>query len=179
MRKILKENLDFKDLVGQVTPTISVDEYAANMGDDDEIVTLAFTVKGQQASDDLVDWFERGYDYILDSEVSDGQVSKGKYLVFVEMNRRIAVPNRIIELIEDMETLTQIPLDEWTIIVDGEELKAEVEQLKQVLILSPSKYRQMHEEDLNEMRNRAGLVPHKVFKEQDSLLKDFISKAGL
>lgn len=179
MTRILTEGFDYKDLEGQIDPTITVDEYAASMGDDDEIVTLAFTVKGQQASEDMVDWFERGYDYVLDSEVSDGQVSKGKYLVFVEMNRRTTVPERIIEIIEDLETLTQLPLEDWTIIVDKKEYKPEIEQLKQVIVLSPSKYRQMHEEDLNEMRNRAGLEPAKIFKEQDSLLRDFISKAGL
>ena len=179
MRKILNEGFDFKDLEGQIEPTISVDEYAANMGDDDEIVTLAFTVKGQQASEDLVDWFERGYDFVLDSEVSDGQVSKGKYLVFVEMNRRTTVPERIVEIIEDLETLSQLPKSDWTIIVDKEEYPAEVERLKQAIILSPSKYRQIHEEDLNEMREQAGLAPQKIFKEQDSLLRDFISKAGL
>lgn len=179
MARILTEGFDYKDLEGQIDPKISVDEYAANMGDDDEIVTLAFTVKGQQASEDLVDWFERGYDYVLDSEVSDGQVSKGRYLVFVEMNRRTSVPERIIEMIEDMETLTQLPLEDWTIIVDKKEYKPDVQQLKQVIVLSPSKYRQVHEEDLNEMRSRAGLEPAKIFKEQDSLLKDFISKAGL
>lgn len=179
MNKILTEGLDYRDLKGQIDPTITVDEYAANMGDDDEIVTLAFTVKGQQASEDLVDWFERGYDYVLDAEVSDGQVSKGKYLVFVEMNRRTTVPERIIELIEDMQTLTDLPLSDWTIIIDKTEYSADVEQLKQVIILSPSKYRQSHEEDLNEMRHRAGIDHHNVFKEQDSLIKDFLSKAGL
>ena len=179
MNKILTEGFDYKDLEGQLDPTITVDEYAANMGDDDEIVTLAFTVKGQQAAEDMVDWFERGYDYVLDAEVSDGQVSKGKYLVFVEMNRRTTVPERIVEMIEDLETLTQLQLDKWTIIIDKKEYKPEVELLKSVIILSPSKYRQIHEEDLNEMRNRAGLEPSKIFKEQDSLLKDFISKAGL
>lgn len=179
MKRILNEGFDYRDLQGQIDPTISVDEYAANMGDDDEIVTLAFTVKGQQASEDLVDWFERGYDFILDSEVSDGQVAKGKYLVFVEMNRRTAVPERIVELIEDLQTLTDLPLEDWTITVDKQDYKPDTQQLKNVIILSPSKYRQVHDEDLNEMRNTAGLDHQKVFKEQDSLLRDFISKAGL
>jgi hypothetical protein len=179
MNKILTEGFDYKDLVGVMMPTISVDEYAANMGDDDEIVTLAFTVKGQQASDDLTDWFERGYDFVLDSEVSEGQVSKGKYLVFVEMNRRNAVPDRIIELIEDLQTLTQLPLEDWVITVGDKEYKADAEVLKSVIILSPHQYRLSKESDLNEMRNRAGLEPQKIFREQDSLLKDFISKAGL
>ena len=179
MKRILTEGFDYRDLQGQIDPTISVDEYAANMGDDDEIVTLAFTVKGQQASEDLVDWFERGYDFVLDSEVSDGQVAKGKYIVFVEMNRRTSVPERIIELIEDLQTLTDLPLQDWTITVDKQDYKPDAQQLKSVIILSPSKYRQVHDEDLNEMRNTAGLDHQKVFKEQDSLLRDFISKAGL
>lgn len=179
MTRILNEGFDYRDLQGQIDPTITVDEYAANMGDDDEIVTLAFTVKGQQASEDLVDWFERGYDFVLDSEVSDGQVSKGKYLVFVEMNRRTSVPERIVELIEDMQTLTDLPLEDWVITIDKKEYKADVEQLKSVIILSPSKYRQVHDEDLNEMRNQAGLDHRKVFKEQDNILRDFITKAGL
>ena len=37
-----------------------------------------------------------------------------------------------------------------------------------------------NEEDLNEMRNRAGLEPQKLFNnEPDQILKDYISKAGL
>ena len=139
-----------------------------------------FTVKGQQASEDLVDWFERGYDYVLDSDVSDGQIKKGFYLVFVEMNRRTTVPERIVEMIEDLETLTQLPLNEWTIIVDKKEYEPNVTELKQVIILSPSQYRKIHDEDLNEMRNRAGLEPQKLFNnEPDQILKDYISKAGL
>lgn len=179
MTKILAEGFDYNDLKGQVLPTLSIDEYASTMGDDDEIVTLAFTVKGQQASEDLVDWFERGYEYVLDAEVSEGQVSMGKYLVFVEMNRRTSVPDRIVELVQDMETLTSFSADDWTVIIDGKEYPADAAQLKNVIVLSPSKYRQQHEEELNEMRNRAGLEPQPIFKERDSLIKDFLSKAGL
>ncbi len=80
MKQILVEGFDYRDLEGQMEPIITVDEYKANMGDDDEVVTISFTVKGRQASEDLVEWFERGYNWILDSEVSDGQVSRGKYL---------------------------------------------------------------------------------------------------
>ena len=180
MNKILNEGFDYNDLEGQIDPTIGVDEYKATMGDDDEIVTLAFTVKGQQASEDLTDWFERGYDWVLDSEVSEGQVSKGKYLVFVEMNRRTKVPERIVELIEDLFTLTNIPLEDWKIKVDDKTFSPDIESLKNAIILSPHEYRIENEADLNEMRNRAGLEPRKVFKEDhDSVLRDFIAKAGL
>lgn len=193
MRKILKEGFDYKDLVGQVEPTVTVDEYSAKMGTDDEIVTLAFLIKSRLAAKDLVDWFERGYDWILDAKESDGEVSTGKYLVFVELNRRTQVPDRICELIDDLETLTEIKRDMWEIVIDGEEYSVEPDTIKQHIILIPQKYREAYPDEdeeqedepdaqdaeLSEMRNRAGLEHVNKYKEKDNLLKDFIAKAGL
>lgn len=175
----LFENLDYHDLVGQVVPTVSIDEYAAQAGSDDEIITIAFTVKGDQASQDLSDWFERGYDWILDAAVSEGEYTPGRNLVFVEIPRRTTAPARIIELIEDLETLTDISKSEWTIKFDGEDYDADLEQLKSLIILSPHDYRIENEEDLNEMREIAGLPAKNAHGKQDALLRDFISKAGL
>lgn len=175
----LFENLDHHDLVGQVIPIISIDEYAAQAGSDDEIVTIAFTVKGDQASQDLSDWFERGYDWILDAAVSEGEYTPGRNLVFVEIPRRSTAPARIVELIDDLETLTDIPLTEWTVKFDGEEYDADPEQLKSLLTLSPHDYRVENEEDLNEMREIAGIPAKNAHGKQDTLLRDFISKAGL
>ena len=118
---IINEGLDYHDLEGIVVPVVSVDEYSAKMGRDSEIITLAFTVKNKKAGEDLSDWFERGYDFVLDAQVSDGELTTGTYLVFVEMNRRTSVPERIVTLLDDLETLTDIPLKDWTVVVDDEE----------------------------------------------------------
>jgi hypothetical protein len=179
MKRILTEGLDYHDLVGQIEPIVRVDEYVAKMGDDDDIVTLSFTVKGQQVGEDLVDWLERGYDFVLDAQVSDGEITPGKFLVFVELDRRTTVPEKICEMIEDMNTLTDLPLKEWTIIVDDTEVDADVQQMKSVMILSQVEYRKLHEEDLNEMRNLSGLETKKMYDKPDALLKDYLSKAGL
>jgi hypothetical protein len=179
MRNKLNESLDYHDMVNQITPVVTVDEYSAKMGDDDEIVTLSFIVRGEQASNDLVDWFERGYDWILDAQVSDGEFSLGKYLVFVEIDRRLAVPKRIIELLEDLETLTDIPISDYTIKIEGEEYPAELDKLAKVIITSPHEYRQRKEKDLNEMRELSGMEPNKIFKEQDAEIKQFKAIAGL
>jgi hypothetical protein len=181
-KRILNEGLDYHDLVGQMIPEVSVDEYAAKMGEDDEIVTLAFTVKGKQVGEDLSDWFERGYDWVLDAQVSDGELVPGKYLVFVEMNRRTSTPERIIELLEDLETLTDMSLQDWTITVDDEEYEPDVEVLKQKIVLSPHDYRadMEREEELNEMRVAAGMQPKELYaEEQDSEIKAFKAMAGL
>ena len=179
MRKIINEGLDHLDMENQINNKVSVDEYAAKTGSDDDTITLAFTVKGQLASADLVDWFERGYDFVIDAQPSDGEISVGKYLVFVEMNRRSKAPARIIEMLTDLETLTGIKINEWIVEVDGEEYDADEDVLKQVMKLSPHEYRLESEEGLNEMRQLSGMETTKQFNEQDEAIKHFKSLAGL
>lgn len=184
MTKILNEGLDYHDLEGIVTPTVTVDEYAAKMGKDSEIVTLSFIVGNKQAGSDLSDWFERGYDFVLDAQVSDGELSSGKYLVFVEMNRRTSVPERIVTLLDDLETLTDIKVKDWTVVVKDEEYEPSIEVLKQVLTLSPKQYREEvepdKEEELNEMRENAGLEVKAIYSDkQDAEIKNYKSIAGL
>ena len=186
-KTILNEGLDYHDLDGQMVPTVTVDEYEAHMGTNSEIVTLAFTVKSQAAGNDLADWFERGYDWVLDAQVSEGEIRPGKYLVFVEMNRRSSVPKRIIELLDDLETLTDMPVKDWTVMVDEEEYAPEEEILKQVMTISPHDYRETEEvdeeeteEEINEMRERAGLEVKAIHADkQDADIRAFKSMAGL
>lgn len=177
----LTEGIDYKDFVRQIIPVLSIDEYEAKTGSDDETVTLAFKVKGKEASQDLASWFEKGYDFVIDAQVSKGEVSRGKHVVFVEMERRSKTPERVIELLQDLETLTNLELADWTIEINDIEIKADLDQLKANIILSPHLYRQSKENevDLNEMRELSGLEPHKIYNEQDNELKNFKAMAGL
>jgi ABC-type Fe3+-hydroxamate transport system substrate-binding protein len=180
-KQIINEGLDYLDMVGQIEPTVSVDEYAAKAGTDSDVVTLAFTVNSEAAGEDLVNWFERGYDWILDASVSEGELTPGIYLVFVEMKRRIAVPGRIIELIEGLETLTDLTVDDWTVIVDGKEYNPEEHTLKEIITISPHEYREENENEgeLNEMRKRAGLETVNLYGKPDRELQAYIAMAGL
>lgn len=176
----LNESLDHLDLEKIVSPTVSVDEYVAHMGEDTDIVTLAFTVKGESAAKDLSAWFERGYDYVLDAKVSDGEVEAGKYLVFVEMSRRRTAPQRIVELLSDLQTLTGLRVTDWTVKVEDEDYDADEKILSQVMVTSPQDYKKKieREDEMNEMRDLAGLNRTKIY-ESDSEIKNFISIAGL
>lgn len=173
MNRILTEGLDYEDMQGQVEPKVTVDEYAAKMGKDKDIVTVTFVVNSKMAGEDLVSWFERGYDFVLDASVSEGEIEPGKYLVFVEMNRRLAVPERIIELLEDLQTLTALKLKDWTVEVDDETYDADVDILKQVIILNPNEYKieEEQEEELNEMRTIANLSTKKIHSDNDYITK--------
>ena len=180
-KKIIKEGLDYLDMKGQIKPVVSVDEYAAKTGKDCDIVTLSFVVNSELVGKDLVDWFERGYDWIIDASVSEGELSPGKYLVFVEMKRRIAVPEHILELLSDLETLTNLTTSDWVVIMDGKNYEADLKTIKQYVPNSPHQYRveNENEEELNEMRRRAGLETVNLYGKPDSEIQAYIAMAGL
>ena len=180
---MLTESLNYLDMEGQVFPIVSVDEYAAKMGTDKDIVTVTFTVKSKLVAEDLVTWFERGYEYILDASISEGELEAGKWLVFVEMERRSWVARRIIGLITELETLTGIPAGEYTVNIDAEDYPLELEIMKQKIILNPAKY-EIEKEDvvdaeLNEMRNQAGLEHKESDKPKDEYIKSIQAAAGI
>jgi hypothetical protein len=66
----LFESLGFKDMEGLIKPTIHVDEFSSKMGDDDDIIVVSFFVRDPQAARDLMMWFEKGYDFVLDADKS-------------------------------------------------------------------------------------------------------------
>jgi hypothetical protein len=167
----------------QVFPIVSVDEYAAKMGTDKDIVTVTFMTKSKLVAEDLVTWFERGYDFILDASISEGELEAGKWLVFVEMERRSWVARRLIGLIRDLETLTGIPVEDYTLNIDAEEYPLELDIMKQKIILNPAKYQTEKEdeveEELNEMRLQAGLDHKESDTPKDEYIKNIQAIAGL
>ena len=49
MNTVINESLDYMDMEDQVKNTITVDEYAAKMGKDKDIVTITFITKSKLA----------------------------------------------------------------------------------------------------------------------------------
>jgi hypothetical protein len=165
----LNEGLDYMDLKDQLKNEVTVDEYSAKMGPDNAIVTITFTVYSKLAANDLVTWFERGYDWVLDASVSDGELEPGKYLVFVEMDRRSKVPSRICTLLSDLTTLTDIKLGGWNVKIEGEDCPADPEAIADKMILNPNVYKaeKESEKELNEFRTIAGLATKPMYEENE------------
>jgi hypothetical protein len=104
----LNEGLKAGDLRMLVDDIFEVDSFASKMGDDKEIVVLAFTVKSQEPATDLVDFVENGYDFVLDADASPGELSDGKYKVFVEIERNRRIAEQILELLNGIGLLADI-----------------------------------------------------------------------
>jgi hypothetical protein len=174
----LTEALEYKDMEGMLKPTIHVDEFASKMGDDDDIIVLSFFVRSQQAARDLENWFEKGYDWVMDSDTSPGEIRPGRYLVYVEMRRRSRVPAQIQAMLEDLASLTEFQPDQWQMHYEDQQLSFTEQDFARVVPLSPKAYRERKETDLNEMRVAAGLDPKKIY-EVDKELRQLQSAAGI
>lgn len=166
---LLLETLEHKDMVGQLKPTLHVDEFASKMGDDADIIVLSFFVRDRIAARDLMNWFEKGYDWVLDADVSPGEISPGRYLVYVEMRRRTSAPEKVTSMLEDLESLTEFKPDDWTIHTGDHSGKFSEEEFRRLIPLSPHAYRQQHEEDLNEMRVAAGLDTVQIHEREEDI----------
>lgn len=178
VKKKLNEGLRFKDLKGIVKPTLHIDDFASKMGNDDDVAVLSFYVRSNQAADDLVSWFEKGYEYILDADRSPGEVKPNRYLVYVEIERRSILPDQIEELLEDLTSLTEHEPSDWKVEFEGNSFQFDPEIIRETMPLSPTAYRTMREKELNEMRQSAGLKTKNVHT-VDADIRAMLNRAGL
>ena len=71
---------DLKNLVDSV---IEIDSFKSKMGADEDIITVAISTISKESAQDLTDFFERGYTFVLDADttVVNKQTEHIKYLL--------------------------------------------------------------------------------------------------
>lgn len=99
-------SLRAKDLIDLVKPVFEVDSYSSKMGNDKDVVVLSFTVDQKEPADDLVAFCEMGYSFVLDADVTPGELDDGTYKVFVEIQRNKRISEQINELLDGVKKLT-------------------------------------------------------------------------
>lgn len=175
---LLKEGLNYKDMEGMMKPTIHVDEFSAKMGDDDDIAVISFFVRDETAARDLVNWFEKGYDFVQDADRSPGEIRPGRYLVYVEIRRRSALADQVGELIDDLSTLTEFEPNDWQMHYKKQMYPFSVDTFRNVVPDSPKKYREEQESGLNEMRTAAGIATKPIY-DVDQDIRSLQNIAGI
>lgn len=96
------------DLKNMVYDIFEIDSFKSKMGQDKDIVTLAFSVKEKEAANDLMNFLEKGYDFVLDADATPGEQSDGTYKVFVEVERSKHIPEQIMEIADGVCKLSDI-----------------------------------------------------------------------
>jgi len=180
LSNLLSESLGFKDLEGMMKPTVHVDEFSSKMGDDDDVIVISFFVRDAQAAKDLMNWFEKGYDFVLDADRSPGEIKPNRYLVYVEIRRRSTAGGHVEQLLDDLNTLTEFAdSSAWTMHYKGKETPFSRDEFDKLVPLSPRAYRERSEKDLNEVRIAAGVPVVSHYDKQDRALQAIQSAAGI
>ena len=138
----INEGLKAGDLEDVVNKRFSVDRYASKMGDDRNIMVLAFTVDGVEPAKDLERFAETGYKEVLDADATPGTVSGGKHRVFIEFARVETVDQHITKFLEDLKKLTNIETFEFTYHKRTVPFEASAKNLADILPRTPIAYSQ-------------------------------------
>ena len=109
----LFEGLEKGDLARLVHPKVHIDEFKSKMGEDADVMVVSFKITDKKPANDLMNFIERGYDWVLDADVSTGELEDGEYLVFVELERKPAAAGQIAKMVDDILNLTDQKLSDW------------------------------------------------------------------
>jgi hypothetical protein len=104
----LKEGLRPLDLKEMIHPVFEVDTFRSKMGEDQDVCVVSFKVKDRAPAKDLMEFIEKGFYFVLDSDVSSGEDAKGEYSVFVELPRTPQLAEQIKEITYGVRKLTGI-----------------------------------------------------------------------
>lgn len=101
----LNEGLRTGDLKHCVSETFSIDRYSSKMGEDSDVVVISFNVREKNAATDLMEFIEKGFQFILDADMSTGEENNGRYQVFAEIERTDKIGEQIDLLINGVGQL--------------------------------------------------------------------------
>ena len=106
----LSEGLREHELDHLILPLVSIDEYKSKIDDRKAIVVGFYVTEGDPAYD-LANFIEKGNTPVLDTDVSSAPTTDGHYMVFVEFDRDDKFPNRVLDVIREIENITDA--DDW------------------------------------------------------------------
>ena len=115
----ISEGLRIGDLENLVSPKISIDEFEAKSGSENEVLVVAFYVKDDQPAMDLATFIERGSNKVIDTEVSPAPDDDGHYLVFVEINKDETAMPTVLKILKDLKQLVDVDVWEFNFYKNG------------------------------------------------------------
>lgn len=144
MSRKLNEGLMKNDLIYLMGNKIHFDEYDSKMGDNEDVITASFKIKQRMPAQDLVSFVENGYDWILDADVSSGEIDDGEFLVFVEMPRKSNIYEQMLDLLDDLAHLTDVKPTDWKFrwYKQKEYYPLDEEHINDIVPTSPKKYKE-------------------------------------
>lgn len=170
--KLLAESLETGDLEGAISSTIHIDEFKSKMGEDKDIIVFSFKLIDKKPAEDLVNYIEKGYNWVLDADQSSGSMSNGDYVLFVETERTKDFPKQLMELLSDMNNLMGEKFEGWKFAYHkGNQYQPVTEEnIMQFVPLSAEDYEAKYsEKPVDEMKIAAGIPVKSKFNKTPQL----------
>jgi hypothetical protein len=123
-------------------------------------VVISFKVVGKDPAADLVSFIEKGYTWVIDADVSSGEMDDGDYIVFVEAERNRNIAENIMTMMDDIMNITEQELDEWRVryYTDNTDHKLDQDSLKKLIPATPEEYQQKFgTKELDSLKAAAGV----------------------
>ena len=156
----LFEGLEAGDLARLIHPELHVDEFKSKLGTDEDVLVISFKVDSKEPAGDLVNFVEKGYAWVLDADVSSGEMDDGSYIVFVELERSKESAENILDLMNDLLNLTNQDLSDWRVryYKSRQEKELTLDSLKSLIPSSPEEYnRKYGQEEIDQLKTAAGI----------------------
>jgi len=157
----ITEGLEANDLKRLVHNELHIDEFKSKMGKDEDVVVISFKLTGREPAEDLVNFIEKGYSWVIDADISSGELEDGDYIVFVECDREPDVAENVVTMLEDIMRLTEQNLSDWRLLTRSstEEHELTAENIRALVPLTSGDYqRKFGNKALDEMRTAAGVT---------------------
>ena len=157
---MLFEGLEQGDLKRLVHTEMHIDEFKSKLGRDEDVCVISFKVRDKTPATDLVNFIEKGYQWIIDADVSSGEMDDGDYIVFVECERDRDIPTNIIKLMKDVMNVTGQKLTDWRVryYKDQTDHDLSVSSLEKLIPTNPEEYEKRYgKRDLDKLKTAAGV----------------------
>lgn len=128
------------DLRDMVEPIFEIDSYTSKMGNDNDVVTLSFSVKDKDPAEDLMSFFEKGYGFVLDADATAGEQNDDTYKVFVEIERSRHCVEQILQLLDGLKNLTGVKSYKFRYYKGFRSVEANKENLNNIVPLTADDY---------------------------------------
>ena len=142
----LSESLFEDDLKWLVDDSVLIDMHKTKLGANKDYIVLAIIVNDRTPAHDLATFIENSVYDFEDVEVSSATDTKGRYLIYVELNRDPGAFKTINGILNDAKKLTGI--EDWKFKGMGmnSSVPFDEETFSANIITNPSEYDQLHPE---------------------------------
>ena len=155
----LREGLEVGDLKRLVHPEMHVDDFKSKLGRDEDVVVVSLKVTGKEPAADVVNFVEKGYDWVIDADVSSGEMDDGDFIVFIELDRTPSAAGQIMEMMDDLMNLTEQDISDWKVCYrNGREHPLDEKTLQDMIPKTPEEYRQQFgHQEIDKLKAVAGV----------------------